>query len=255
MNADEYTKMYELEDHYWWFVGRRRLALGLLDRYGRGGELLDVGCGTGVVSRELQARGRVTSLDFASLALEYAARRSLPRLVKGDAVELPFRDDSFDAIVGLDIFEHLENDDRAFAEAFRVLRPGGVLLLSVPAFRSLWGPHDVALHHFRRYRRGEMRRKLRAAGFGVRRCSYSVFFLFPVVVITRMGEKLRRGPARASLPAVPGWMNRALIRLQEIEARLLLRFDLPWGSSVVAVARKPDLVAVTPVPAEMEEVA
>jgi SAM-dependent methyltransferase len=231
--------MYELEDRYWWFVARRRLALALMGR--RTGQVLDVGCGTGVVSRELSAWCEPISLDFSELALQYCRRRGLPHCIKGDGARLPIRSNSMSGVIGLDIFEHIEDDLAAFAEAFRVLLPGERLVLSVPAFNFLWGPHDVALHHFRRYRRFELSEKLRALGFEVEICSYSVFFLFPVVVLTRVIEKARKGPAKASLPIVPEWLNQLLIRLQDLESSLIVktRITLPWGSSVVAVARKP----------------
>lgn len=232
--------MYELEDHYWWFVARRRLALALLTPQ-KGARVLDVGCGTGVVSREIQAFGEPISLDFSDLALRYCQRRGLTACVKADGARLPLQDSTVDAVIGLDIFEHIEDDRAAFAEAFRSLKPGGQLVLSVPAFAFLWGPHDVALHHFRRYRLAEVRAKLEALGFIVETCSYSVFLLFPVVVLTRILEKLRRGPARASLPTVPPWLNRLLIKLQDVESGWIVRsrLTLPWGSSVIAVARKP----------------
>lgn len=245
MNPAEYDKMYELEDHYWWFVGRRQLALNLVAiNVGRefGFDLLDVGCGTGAVMKEAAKFSEPVGLDFTLLALDKCRMRGLGRLVQGDATAVPFADSSFDAVVGLDIFEHVQDHRRAIEEAFRALRPGGILVLSVPAFRALWGPHDVALHHFRRYRVGEVEEILRDAGFDVEVASYAVFFLFPLVLVSRVLEKFRRGPAHASLPAVPEWLNRALIRLQSFEGRFLWDRKIrryPWGSSVVAVASKP----------------
>lgn len=242
MNPDEYTKMYELEDRYWWFVGRRGLALRLLRKYVQVDQprILDLGCGTGVVLRELGAWARPVGFDMSGQALAYCRRRSIRTLVQGDGEKLPFGAGTFDAIVGLDIFEHIEDDRAAFVEAFRVLRPGGVLVLSVPAFRLLWGPHDVALHHHRRYRAAEIRDRLVAAGFLPVQVSYSVFFLFPIVVMWRLFEKLKRGPAKASLVGVPDWVNRTLIGIQNLEASIIERGRLPWGSSVVAVGRKPE---------------
>lgn len=243
MHTEEYDRMFALEDRYWWFVGRRRLALRLLARELQGKRqplVLDLGCGTGVIGKELDRMGTPIGLDMSEHALAYSRKRGLTRLLQGAGERLPIRSASMDAVLALDIFEHIEDDRAAFAEAFRVLKPGGALVLSVPAFRALWGPHDVALMHFRRYTRPEVRRRLEEAGFAVRKASYGVFFLFPVVLAVRVVEKLKRGEPKASLPAVPKWLNRALIGLQEFEARLIEAISLPWGSSVVAVGRKPE---------------
>lgn len=271
MNTDEYAKMFALEDRYWWFVARRRLALALLERSApilgaspaprppgfqpghspqshptpnppRGEEaptVLDLGCGTGAVLGELASWAEPVGLDMSALALGFCRKRGIKRLAIGDGTSMPFEASVFDAMIGLDVFEHIERDDAAFAEAFRVLRPGGSLVLSVPAFRFLWGPHDVALHHFRRYTRREVIERLRAAGFLIERCSYSVFLLFPLIVLWRLVEKRKKGPAKASLIGLPDWANRFLIALQAVEAWVTRWIDLPWGSSVVAVARKP----------------
>lgn len=245
MQAEEYRRMYELESHYWWFVARRRLALGLL----RGGlrsraeterlQTLDLGCGTGAVLEELTAFSEPIGLDMSPLALRFCRERGLKRLLIGRGEWLPLRSETLDAVIALDVFEHIDDHSAAFREAARALKPGGVLVLSVPAFKSLWGPHDVALMHFRRYRRSEVHRQLEAAGLEVERLSYAIFFLFPLVATIRFFEKRRRGAPRASLPDLPRWLNRFLIGLQAVEAALIRWFSLPWGSSVVAIARKP----------------
>ncbi len=234
--------MHALEDHYWWFVARRNLALRLLDRHADlnpNSKILDLGCGTGVVLGELTKRAVSVGFDFSPEALRFCTARELQTLVLGDGHHLPFAENSFDAIVSLDVFEHLEFDEMAFAQAFQSLKSGGILVASVPAFKFLWGPHDVALMHFRRYTKPELRRKLESTGFKVEKISYSVYFLFPLVYLIRLLEKGRKGPAHASLPSVPEFLNRFLIWVQGIEASVMQLVSLPWGSSVVIVARKP----------------
>lgn len=239
MNPNEYDRMRRLEDRYWWFVGRRRLALGLLRGVApKNPEVLDLGCGTGAVLGALTGWTRASGVDMATQALEYSAERGLKDLARARGEALPFLTGSFDAVVALDVFEHIEDDAAALREAWRVLKPGGALVMSVPAFMSLWGPHDVALMHFRRYRRPELQARLATAGFASAKVSYSVFFLFPLVWIIRLFEKRRTGDAEASLPPVPNWLNAALIGLQTFEAALIRKLNLPWGSSLIAVARK-----------------
>lgn len=227
--------MRAVEDRYWWYVSRRSLARRLLGKFpGPEGRLLDLGCGTGAFLAEWP--GEATGLDCSEEAIECCRGRKLGCLVQADASRIPFRSGAFAAVVALDTIEHVEDDRRAIAEAARVLQPGGILVLNVPAFRWLWGPHDVALHHHRRYSAREVRRLLESESFEVRYLSYSVFLLFPAVLVVRGLDKLRSGPPRVRLPAVGDWPNRVLVRLMAWEARVSMRVPLPIGSSIAAVA-------------------
>lgn len=241
MNLDEYAKMRRLEDDYWWFVARRRLALSLLQQHDCQGPILDLGCGTGALMTRLDEFGDVLGLDYSGEALRFSSERGLSGLVQGDAQHLPFADATFSTVVSLDTIEHLADDHQAIREVARVLKPGGKFVMNVPAFQWLWGPHDVALMHYRRYTRPQVIDLLEQAGLQVVKSSYSVFLLFPVVVIRRLAERASRGPAEARLPAVSSIGNKALVRLMDTEAALFRAAGLPWGSSVVAVAKKPDV--------------
>jgi SAM-dependent methyltransferase len=232
--------MRELEDHYWWFVSRRRLALALLSRFSTEGLVLDVGCGTGAVLTELQKKGNAVGIDLSGTALEYAAERGLTNLVKADAQALPFTTASFQSVVSLDTLEHVPDDTAAAREIARVLKPGGVAVINVPAFRWLWGPHDVALMHCRRYTRRDLKTLLENAGLKVEKVSYGVFLLFPVVLVIRLADRLGRRKAEVILPPVPPWFNRALTALMSLEEKTIPSLGLPWGSSVIAIARKPE---------------
>lgn len=250
MNTQEYERMFRLEDSYWWFVGRHHLALTFLkEKYPsrRDLKILDIGCGTGAMSQKLERFGEVTSADFSPLALDFCRRRKLSHVCQADAMNLPFDDASFDVIVALDILEHLADDEAALRHFRRVLKPGGYVIATVPAYPSLWSSHDVALMHYRRYVARDVRDRFVAAGLTITRLSYAMTLLYPLVWAVRRlniveNKRYASGPGappKASLVAVPGFVNRLLIGLLTIENVLIRRVRLPFGLSVFCLARKP----------------
>jgi ubiquinone/menaquinone biosynthesis C-methylase UbiE len=243
MQAEEYARMFQFETDYWWFVGRRRLVMRLLRTYGNPctGWLLDAGCGTGALLSELHQQepgSHLVGLDVEPRALRYARQRGEFALVQARLEALPFRSDTFHAITALDVLEHLPDDRPALRELRRVLKPDGVLILTVPAYRFLWSKHDIALHHYRRYTARELRARLHEAGFEVRKLSYTVSLLFVPILLFRWLDRLRPSPPAATLVPVGKRLNHWLIRLQDWESRLLQRVNLPFGVSLVAVACK-----------------
>ncbi|MBV6458155.1 MAG: Ubiquinone biosynthesis O-methyltransferase [Fimbriimonadaceae bacterium] len=241
MQTDEYARLFEAENNYWWYVARRHCAATLLSRHtAPDATVLDLGCGTGALMTELSAKGmKPVGIDMSPQALGFSKSRGLPGLVLARGEAIPIKSDAVPAVIALDVYEHIQDDCAALAETFRILQPGGSLVLSVPAFRWLWGPHDVALMHYRRYSKKEILGKLSTAGFSIESASYAIFFLFPAVVLSRLIDRALNRNAEVRLPKVPAWANRWLIALQRLETRLLLSFPLPWGSSVVVVAKKP----------------
>lgn len=242
MLSQEYRRMFENEDAYWWFVSRRELVLRLVSRLPMSPApfLLDIGCGTGATARGLERFGDVLGVDFSPEALACCRTRGLGRLARARAESLPLSDNAADAIVATDILEHIEDDRAALREFLRVLKPGGHAVVTVPAYRFLWGEHDVALMHHRRYVANELSERAREAGFEVAKLSYALCFLMPLA-LTRLLKRKPKGdrPPEAQITPVPGWLNRALIRFQRWEARGMEAVSYPWGLSVAAVLRKP----------------
>ncbi len=247
MRPDEYAAMYQVEDHHWWYTGMRRVLDALLRPYlnGRTGRLaiLDAGCGTGGNSQYLQRYGRVIGLDAAAEALRFARRRPGLTLLRGSVDRLPLRDGSFDLVLSNDVLCHLfvQDDVRAVREFARVLRPGGMLYLQLPAFDRLRSRHDAAVFTRHRYTAGEVRRVLQAAGLRVRRVTYANALLFPAAAAWRIVQKAAaaRADERSDVRPVPGPLNAGLRAALSWEAPVLARWNLPFGLSVIGVAQKP----------------
>jgi len=247
MEQAEYRRMFEAEELQWWYAGMRSISLAVLgeplrrlDRR-RPLALLDAGCGTGGNLGPLAAFGRAAGIDVSEEALRFCRIRGVPAARAG-LLALPFPDAVFDCVTSFDVIYHawVEDDRAALHEMARVLRPGGLLLLRVPALRLLWGAHDRAVHSRHRYTRPEVRALLEGGGLQVLRASYCNSFLFPLLVVRRTLDRLtgRAGSDVAFLPAPLEWAFR---RVLEAEARLLGRgHHLPLGASLIALGRKPD---------------
>jgi SAM-dependent methyltransferase len=244
MNPGEYAAMFAVEDRHWWYVGVRREVERWLDELPRRGEarlrVLDAGCGTGGLLANLRTDAWAAGVEISAEAIRLARSRGLHALVAGSACALPFEDASFDAVVSIDVLSHADVEERrAVEEAARVLRPGGVFLVQVPAFDWLRGEHDAAVWTKRRYRRAEIAELLSAAGLAPRRSTYRNALLFPAAAaarIARRGRRAREG-ARSDVRPVPRLLNRLLSGVLAFERRLGGRF--PFGLSVFCVAEKP----------------
>jgi len=249
----EYAGMFEAESQHWWFRGTRSIVIDLLARNlpasnsGKKLRFLDLGCGTGITLTRIRDAFGVepVGLDIEVQALEFCRQRGHTELVEGSIVSTPFEDDSFDVVTALDVVEHLDDDVAAIREGGRVVRPGGIVLLTVPACPWLWSDHDIALHHKRRYRERQLRERIEQAGLTVESSGHFNTVLFVPAATVRLARRaaslLRSGAGEfphsdVSLP--PSLINTVLRRLLESERDIAARGMLPFGLSLFAVARK-----------------
>lgn len=243
MRKSELDKMYQLEDTYWWFIGRRRLVKALVQRFGPPDpQIVDVGCGTGGTLDALHDSGVLTGADVSADALQLCRDRGHQRLTQCVAEALPFHDGAFDVAICCDVFEHLKDDSEGFAEVVRVLKPGGIMVISVPALQWLWSEHDVALSHFRRYEKHQIRDLMKVHGLEISKLTYGVGLLFPAVVASRLMGRLVPHRPRAphtQVSRLPCMLNQPLLWIQDLETFLIPRWGLPIGASLIAVGRKP----------------
>lgn len=254
MDPQAFRQFAELESRHWWFQGRRGCYVPLLEsvlrrdlqRAPRDLDVVDVGCGVGGFLGPLQRFGRVIGIEIDEPSIAWCRGRghAATLVARSDALPLPRA--SQDLLTLWDVLEHTPDDGAVLAELRSVLRPGGHLALSLPAYPWLYANNDRVAHHFRRYTRREIVAKLRAAGFDVRKASYVNVALSPLIIpavlAIRTVERVFRIPAggRTNLSVSPPRpVNALLAALFAGEQRVLRHVDAPFGHSLFAVARRP----------------
>jgi SAM-dependent methyltransferase len=243
MSSRRDERLYGRENTYWWFVARRRLLFDLLRQHNHRrapAEILDVGCDEGTNFAVLNQFGRTITANDSEQNLRHSAHRDIAPAVCSEPERLPFGDDRFDIVVALDVVQTAEHDVSCLAEIHRVLKPGGKIIVTVPAYGFLWSEHDEVLQHRRRYTSAQMRTKLARAGFELERATYFANLLFFPVALMRTAQNLfrRRMPPRTARIVPPHWLNALLVAWLDFERGLLRFLNLPFGLTVVCVATK-----------------
>jgi SAM-dependent methyltransferase len=230
------------EDSWWWGEGRRSLITALWQKYSNGAakpRILEVGCGTGGLLKHLASWSTPYGADFSPQAVSLCLERGVTKVCVADTAHLPFPDDQFDAVVYVDVFEHLDDDTAGMREAYRVCRPNGRLIATVPAFDFLWSRRDVQLHHRRRYRRDGFKHLVRSEGFKILKATYvNLPLFFPLLAMVKTGMLKSGSNTRVDYALAPGPINRLLATVFRTESEILRLTDLPIGSSIACVAAK-----------------
>jgi SAM-dependent methyltransferase len=241
MRRDEYATMFRVEETHWWYKALHRLIFQTLEAElpdWREKEIADVGCGTGALLKQLGNPEKNVGIDLAPEAISFCRQRGLNNVQQGDIHALPFPGASFDAVICSSVLYHqwVGDVEGAVQEMHRVLRPGGTLLIIVPAFPFLHSAHDEAVMTARRFRKREILELLRKQNFKIRRLTYWTTFLFPLAVAARTlgGSKMGRDfeTDKAS------FTQRMFTQVMALELHLLRKISLPFGVALLAVARK-----------------
>ena len=241
MNKTSHDIEKRVEGFHWWFSVRRKLLRSILPSLPLplGLLALDVGCGTGSNLELLRAEGlSVIGLDHSLYALSLAKMNTQQPFINGDLNKLPIRSGSIGLIIAMDILEHLEDDRSGIRECFQALKRGGILILTVPAFKWLWGIQDVATQHKRRYKMKEILNLLTMEGFEIVKSSYFNFFLFFPILIVRRATHLLRLKIRSENEINSPLLNSLLKGIFSLEPYILEHFSFPFGVSILCIARK-----------------
>lgn len=245
MQTDEFQALVGFDEHHWWYAGRRRVLHAAIGRLELPPEaaVLDAGCGTGRTMDDLRRYGTVHGFDLNPLGVEHARGRGHGDVQVAPVEAIPHPDATFDLVTCLDVIEHTPDDVASLRELRRVVRPGGWLVVTVPAYQLLWSSHDVANQHYRRYRRSQLRRAGVEAGWEPQGWTYFNSVLFLPGAAVRLGERLRRPHKRRGRPNVqltPRALDGVLEWPMRLEAALVGRgVRLPVGMSLLMAFRRP----------------
>ncbi len=238
--------MYEVEDTHFWYQGMRSIAKTLLNRYlvkKKNIRLLDAGCGTGKGIIFLQQYGKVDGFDISKEAVRFCHLRGLKQVITGSIDKIPYKDNTFDAVICFDVLGQREvsNDQKAVKEFYRVLKPGGILLIRIAAFNWLYGYHDVAVHTKQRYNAYQLKKLFKKIQFQELKITYANLFLFPLIVLVRIISRIfgTKGKGASDVDHLNPILNKLFYYPLFVESILIRFISLPFGLSIIGVAKKP----------------
>jgi dTDP-4-dehydrorhamnose reductase len=246
MERTFFRNYFEIEKNHWLFQGRRALLSDMLLRFNtkKPGEtkVLDFGCGSGLFVEELAQKGyNVHGLDISDEVIKLGQLRGVKNLGVADSHRINYPDNFFDVVVASEVLSHLEDEIWALEELYRVLKPGGVVISTVPAYMWLWGVQDEAAHHYRRYTVGSLLGQIKtSAQFEVVHSTYLNSLLFVPIAIVRVLSRLLHLKGRESDFDINNeWTNKLFATIFDYERRMLKSITFPFGVSALTVIKKP----------------
>ncbi len=242
MTPAAYLELARTEEQHWWYVARRAILTSILTdmRLPDRAAILEVGSGTSGNLDMLANFGRVSAVEMDSNARRISREKTGGRYDIRAGVcpdSLPFEGPTFDLICMFDVLEHIDRADESLTRLRGLLKPGGRMLIAVPAYQWLWGVHDEFLHHQRRYCGRSLRAQAERAGLIVDRMTHFNMFLFPLGALSRLVGRLfdLKSPKGTDTPPPP--VNQLFTALMSSERHLLRHIDLPFGLSLLAILR------------------
>lgn len=245
MEQGEYKKMFAVEDSHWWFNARKKFIASAFSRAdilpGANRTIADIGSGTGGMYSFLSQYGKVIGIEPNVYARHFAKIRGVKPL-RRRAHETGLRTNSVDMVCFFDVLYHKGIDDRkTLSEAYRILRPGGWLIITDCALPILFGPHDEIMYARERYILSELSAKVQRAGFRIQKQTYTFFFLFPFVAAKRLIDRFIGGDNKQSdVAVIATWLNKFFAFVCGVEASGLAYVSYSLGSSLLILAQKRD---------------
>lgn len=252
MEKKDYLLMYNMESFYWYWLGKKDLLIKLFNKYtkynkkNKNLKILDIGCGTGSILESLKGKGELYGIDVSDFALKMCSMRGNFKLKKMDAEHLKFQNESFDVIILSDIIEHVDKDKKVIRQCYNIIKKNGIVIVTVPAHKSLWNDDDIRLKHKRRYSK-KMLIDI-ASPFKIKKISYIYFFMYPLVMLARFAEifidrkkgtvELRMKKKLQSGSLFDVLLNWFLFKINRIENSLLMKMNFPNGVGLMMILEK-----------------
>ncbi len=241
MRQDLYAELFNVENNHWWHIHKRAIVHDFIERLVEPGKVLDIGAGTGKILSELKDKGwQIMGIDGEKEAVKWSKKRGVKIMQACLEKKLPFKENSFDLVLSLDVLEHLGKDSNALKEINRVLKPKGIALITVPAYHWLFNYWDKMLGHKRRYSTQSLKKIINLKGFRIEHLGYFSMFIFPLALLVRFFKKLLGKTQTSDFQTTPlSLVSTPVIKLfNYLERFLITLINLPFGLSVICVIRK-----------------